>query len=156
MKRFLLITILLLAATAAFAQDKEYPSPDGKYYVAYNAAEKTYYIHDNRMNYSYCVTCDDVADKFSNDIEPAWRTDSRYVYLSGTYDIWQIDITRAIAPLKISKRKKDAPVKYYLVLQDGMVSASPYIYMRTENTATGDSGNASFYQKGYKYKYRTW
>ena len=156
MKRCLLITVMLLASAAAFAQDRNYPSPDGKYHISYNADRKAYYMHDNRMGYTYCVTCDVAADTFSNDIEPAWRSDSRYVYLSGIYDIWQIDITRAVAPVKISKRKKNAPVKYYLIMHDSIVTASPYIYMRTENTATGEIGNASFYQKGYRYQYKSW
>jgi len=138
------------------AQNKEYPSPDGKYVLVFNEAEKEYYMHDNRMDFSYCITCDDAEDVFDNGILPVWREDSRYVYLSGRYDIWQIDITRAIAPLKISKRKHDAPVKYFLVKDSNTMPAGNTIYMKTVNTVTGESGRASFFQKGYKYRYRNY
>ncbi|MBO7488386.1 MAG: hypothetical protein J6T58_07595 [Bacteroidales bacterium] len=156
MKRFLLILICLAASVPVFAQNKDYPSPDGKYCLTFNATDKQYYMHDNRMDYTYCITCDDVDDSFDNGIDPVWRVDSRYVYLSGKYDIWQIDITRAIAPLKIDKRKKDSPVKYFLVYDGGTLSRSATIYMTTVNTVTGESGYATFFQKGYAYRYRNY
>lgn len=156
MKRLLLFAILVFTAAQAIAQTREYPSPDGLYCLLYNAQDQEYYMHDNRLDYTYCITCDDADDLFDDTVRPAWRLDSRYVYLSGRYDIWQIDITRAVAPLKISKRKKDAPVKYYLMLEDGLVHDGQYVFMETVNTVTGETGRASFYQKGYKYRYRTY
>ena len=136
------------------AQKREYPSPDGKYFVYFNEADKQYYMHDNRMDYSYCITCDDADDSFDDGIIPAWRADSRYVYLSGRYDIWQIDITRAIAPMKINKRRHNAPVKYFLMLKGDTVPVDRTVYMKTLDTVTGESGRATFFQKGYKYRYR--
>ena len=156
MKRFILIAILLMTALPVLAQNRDYPSPDGKYCLTYNVTDKQYYMHDNRMDYTYCITCDDVDDSFEDVIEPVWRVDSRYVYLSGMYDIWQIDITRAIAPLKIDRRKKDSPVKYFLVYDGGTLSRSATIYMTTVNTLTGESGYATFFQKGYAYRYRNY
>lgn len=136
------------------AQKREYPSPDGKYFIYFNEEDKQYYMHDNRMNYSYCVTCDDADDSFDDGIIPAWRADSRYVYLSGRYDIWQIDITRAIAPMKIDRRRHNAPVKYFLVLKGDTVPVDRTVYMKTLDSVTGESGRATFFQKGYKYRYR--
>ena len=156
MKRCLLFLICLAAALPLMAQNKEYPSPDGKYCLIYNAADKEYYMHDNRMNYTYPVTSTDADDFFDNGIEPVWRVDSRYVYLSGRYDIWQIDITRAIAPMKIDKRRKDAPIKYFLVLQGDTLPVSSTIYMKSIDTVTGKAGRASFFQKGYRYRFRNY
>ncbi|MBR5431528.1 MAG: hypothetical protein IK119_04005 [Bacteroidales bacterium] len=156
MKRYLLTALFLLAAFQGLAQDRIYPSPDGKYYVRFNEADKEYYMHDNRMDYTYCITCEDADDSFDDGIRPVWRADSRYVYLSGRYDIWQIDITRAIAPLKIDRRKKDAPVKYFLIMKSDTLPRSQTIYMKSVNTVTGESGRASFFQKGYKYRYRNY
>ena len=156
MKRYLLIAIFLTAVLPMTAQTREYPSPDGKYCLIYNENEHEYYMHDNRMDYDYCVTCDDADDFFEDIIEPVWRVDSRYVYLSGMYDIWQIDITRAIAPLKIDRRKKDSPVKYFLVYDGGTLPRASTIYMKAVNTVTGESGWATFFQKGYKYRFRNY
>lgn len=156
MKRCLLFLICLAAALPLPAQNKEYPSPDGKYCLIFNGADKEYYMHDNRMDYTYPVTGDDADDTFDNGIEPVWRVDSRYVYLSGRYDIWQIDITRAIAPMKINKRKAGAPVKYFLVLRNNTLPVSSTIDMKTIDTSTGEAGRASFFQKGYKYRYRNY
>lgn len=155
MKRCLLFLICLMAAVPLSAQKREYPSPDGKYFIYFNETDKQYYMHDNRMDYTYCVTCDDADDSFDDGIIPAWRADSRYVYLSGRYDIWQIDITRAIAPMKISKRRK-APVKYFLMLKGDTVPVDRTVYMKTLDTVTGESGRATFFQKGYKYRYRNY
>lgn len=155
MKRCLLFLICLMAAVPLNAQKREYPSPDGKYFIYFNETDKQYYMHDNRMDYTYCVTCDDADDSFDDGIIPAWRADSRYVYLSGRYDIWQIDITRAIAPMKISKRRK-APVKYFLMLKGDTVPVDNTVYMKTLDTVTGESGRATFFQKGYKYRFRTY
>lgn len=156
MKRCLLFLICLATAMPLLAQNREYPSPDGKYYIYYSENAREYYMHDNRMDYTYCVTCDDVDDSFDDGIRPVWRADSRYVYLSGVYDIWQIDITRAIAPMKISKRKKDAPVKYFLILSSNTLPVSKTVYMKTIDTSTGESGRASFFQRGYHYRFRNY
>ena len=156
MKRILLMAIITLAALEAAAQTRQYPSPDGKYCIFYNEEDQEYYMHDNRLDYDYCVTCDDADDFFDDGIRPVWRADSRYVYLSGNYDIWQIDITRALAPMKIDRRKKDDPVKYFLVYDGSTLSKSQTIYMKTVNTLTGESGRASFFQRGYKYRYRNY
>ena len=156
MKRCILIIISLMAVLPLSAQTKDYPSPDGKYRLFFNEQDKQYYMHDNRMNYNYCITCDDVKDTFDDGIIPVWRVDSRYVYLSGQYDIWQIDITRAIAPMKIDKRRKDAPVKYFLVYNGDLLPVSRTIYMKSVNTVTGESGRATFFQKGYKYRFRNY
>lgn len=145
-----------MAALPLSAQTREYPSPDGKYYLCYNEEDKEYYMHDNRMDYTYCVTCDDADDSFDDGIVPVWRVDSRYVYISGKYDIWQIDITRAIAPMKISKRRHNAPVKYFLITSGDTLPADRTVYMKTVDTATGESGRATFFQRGYKYRYRNY
>ncbi|MBR3030681.1 MAG: hypothetical protein IKH93_05995 [Bacteroidales bacterium] len=156
MKRYLLTVLCLMAAVPVFAQNRDYPSPDGKYCITYNVTDKQYYMHDNRMDYSYCVTCDNVKDAFDDSILPVWRVDSRYVYLSGHYDIWQIDITRAIAPQKISKLRRNAPVKYFLVKDGNTLPKAETVYMKTVNTETGENGRATFKQKGYRYRYRTY
>ena len=156
MKRYLLTIVCLLAAVPAFAQNRDYPSPDGKYCVTFNVTDRQYYMHDNRMDYTYCITCDDADDVFDDGILPVWRNDSRYVYLSGRYDIWQIDITRAIAPLKISKLRRKAPVKYFLVYDGNSLPRAETVYMKTVNVETGEQGRATFFQKGYRYRFRTY
>lgn len=156
MKRYFLIAVIILSAFPVLAQTRQYPSPDGKYCLFYDEELQEYYMHDNRLGYDYCVTCDDADDFFDDGIRPVWRVDSRYVYLSGLYDIWQIDITRALAPKKINKRKKDAPVKYFLILDGSTLPKSQTIYMKTLNTVTGEAGRASFFQKGYRYRYRNY
>ena len=148
--------VLLLTTLAAMASERRYTSPDGKYCLIYNEEQKQYYMHDNRMNYDYCITCEIPKDNFDDGILPVWRDDSRYVYISGIYDIWQIDITRAIAPLKISRRKNDAPVKYFMIYDGNTLHAGNYIYMITVNTVTGEGGRASFHQSGYAYRYRNY
>ena len=156
MKRYLLAALFVLAALPAVSRTRDYPSPDGKYCISFNVEDRQYYMHDNSMDYTYCITCDDADDSFDDGIIPVWREDSRYVYISGVYDIWQIDITRAIAPLKISRRKGDAPVKYFLVKDGDTLPRWETIYMKTVNTVTGESGRATFFQRGYRYRYRTY
>lgn len=156
MKRFLLSLMSLMAVLPLSAQKREYPSPDGKYYIYFNEEDKEYYMHDNRMDYTYCVTCDDADDFFDDGIVPVWRVDSRYVYISGKYDIWQVDITRALAPMKISKRRHNAPVKFFLVTDGDTLPTDRTVYMKTVDTVTGESGRATFFQRGYKYRFRTY
>lgn len=156
MKRCLLLLTCLMTVLPLAAQKGEYLSPDGKYLLTFNEEDKQYYMHDNRMDYTYCVTCDDVDDNFDDGIIPVWREDSRYVYLSGRYDIWQIDITRAMAPLKISMKRRKAPVKYFLILNGNTLPVDRTVYMKTLDTVTGESGRATFFQRGYKYRFRTY
>lgn len=147
--KFFFLAFLLLPSGRLVADEATcYMSPDGLYCVYFDNASGEYMMHDMRLDFTYSLT-ENVEDGFIAFRKPLWRADSRYVYISGAYDIWQFDITRGYSPKKITKRH-GKPLKYEIVTVDGLVPAIFPIQLTYYNTFTGEKGQAEFHMRKNK------